>query len=72
MATKEMLVVVREQVVAMLEALGFKTAAKWNARRLRGKLKELVETAEDSGWEVEDDEELDALLQSIIKSGGEF
>ena len=64
--------VAKSQAVAMFQALGFKTAGKWNKPRLNRKLTEVVETSEEDKFEIEDNEELNALLQSIVSSEDGF
>lgn len=61
--------VLRDRVVAMCEALGFKGAGKWNKQRMEEKLKGLVAVADESVWSI-DDPELAALLQSVVEAGG--
>lgn len=61
--------VLRDKVVAMCEALGFKGAGKWNKQRMEEKLKGLVAVADESAWSI-DDPELAALLQSVVEAGG--
>lgn len=62
----------KSQAVAMFQALGFKTAGKWNKPRMGRKLTEIVETSEEDKFEIEDNEELNALLQSIVSSEDGF
>ena len=64
--------VAKSQAVAMFQALGFKTAGKWNKPRMGRKLTEIVETSEEDKFEIEDNEELNALLQSIVSSEDGF
>jgi hypothetical protein len=60
----EMLCVSREDAVSLFKALDFKTASRWNRKKLRAQLAGLAELIED-GFELED-EGLNDLLQAVI------
>jgi len=61
--------VLRDKVVEMCEALGFKGAGKWNKDRLSNKLASIATVAEESEWSI-DDEELNDLLKVIVAEEG--
>jgi outer membrane biosynthesis protein TonB len=63
----EMLCVSREDAVALFKALDFKTASRWNRKKLRSQLAGLAELIED-GFELED-EGLNDLLQAVVAAG---
>jgi outer membrane biosynthesis protein TonB len=60
----------REDMVAMAEALGFAAAAKWSKQRMTEKLVEIAELAGGEGQKIEDDPKLDKLLQQVIEAKG--
>jgi outer membrane biosynthesis protein TonB len=62
-----MLCVSREDAVALFKALDFKTASRWNRKKLRSQLAGLAELIED-GFELED-EGLNDLLQAVVAAG---
>jgi len=66
--------VVREEVVSLCVALGYKAAAKRNKSRMERKLQEIAELGKDAELEVEegteDGEKLNKLLKGIIKAKG--
>jgi len=59
--------VVRTEVVALMVALGQKTAAKWSSARLLGKIKKLPELVADDKPNLED-KKLAKLLKSVLKA----
>ena len=66
--------VLREDVVAICEALAFTTARKWNKKKTRQMLVKMVKVVKADELEVEgteDDERLNAVLVEIVKAGGE-
>jgi hypothetical protein len=60
----------KKQAVALCEAVGFKTARRWQKAKMAAKLVEIAELAKEGDVAIED-EELDGLLKSLIESNGE-
>lgn len=57
----------RADLVKMAEALGFRTAGKWNRAKMEEKL---VEIAAMEDVAIEDDDDLAKLLKQVVKAGG--
>ena len=66
-----MVKVSRERVLALCEALGYKTARQWNRKRMRRKLGELAASAQENEIGVEDDDSLNRLLRKIVEADGD-
>jgi len=64
--------VLREDVISLATALGYKNATKWDKKRMTRKLAEVVGLAKESEIEVEegteDEEKLNALLAAMAAS----
>jgi hypothetical protein len=66
--------VLRDDLVKMFVACGYKAAGKWNKVRMERKLKELVALGSDSDLAVEegteDEEKLNKIIKGVIKAKG--
>jgi len=66
-----MVKVLRDDVVALCEVLGYKTAGSWNKDRMLRKLKDVAELAADGGADDKvTDEGQKSLLDKIVAAGG--
>lgn len=64
-----MVVVLRDKVVALAQALDFKAAGSWNKATMKEKLPKIARVAKEDGTKV-DDPELQALLDVLVEEGG--